>query len=667
MKAKDINCKLMKVTFCLFCKEGPGGIFISLLLAIFFLTACAGPQIPPYTPPKTKTLSYNKAVRALGNKLGTRLNSLYELHNSPGKKSVFIYNKDVQRGRENELARRFIEELIGTLATSGIDMKRKKLATWGRATRQSFEVQCREVMETLKSDYLIEFSLRECAVSDCMEATVQIFAGQSNNILFAAKEAFVPEGNAARWLKRKLDMPEALGTRENPFPDYYEAANHMSGRLACIAKSMMSDKNSLSIIIGKTGNTPSDIALAFSDAVSFYGLDQVAAPDKWLSVVIRSGDRFEMGMFGRNPRELFGRANVVLAVDKTMNQGLVHLKAQLLTISSVEIITNGQRKIVKAGMALPYCTANTYVGRIISATGVGICNKDWDPELWQETAKEAARAYAMRNLAREAAEMIRTRAVYSSGHKIDEERMQLILEAVVRGARVVREDFDKDTCRAEVEMEVERENIETLLPNTVSARPASFYSQAKPARETRYKPLYTPVRVKKKNSIKAAYEHGQTSMLGDINSYIRERLSEDEILPTIINLISINGRLDLPDCQKEDHYLSPSSVPPRHYCSLNYDLRLVIDGKDVYHTKGRVRGMGSDRNTAWEDALLKIADHTYILVSDIAFTMSMQKPLGDLQKILHTLDESLWKVSHDFNDTDAVLHFIEKQIADLSR
>ncbi len=77
--------------------------------------------------------------------------------------------------------------------------------------------------------------------------------------------------------------------------------------------------------------------------------------------------------------------------------------------------------------------------------------------------------------------------------------------------------------------------------------------------------------------------------------------------------------------------------------------------------------MGSNRNTAWEDALLKIAGHLYPLVSDIAFTMSMQKPMGDLQKILQTLDERFWKVSHDFNDADAVLHFIEKQIADLSK
>ncbi len=42
--------------------------------------------------------------------------------------------------------------------------------------------------------------------------------------------------------------------------------------------------------------------------------------------------------------------------------------------------------------------------------------------------------------------------------------------------------------------------------------------------------------------------------------------------------------------------------------------------------------------------------------------MSMQKPLGDLQKILQTLDERFWKVSPDFNDADAVLHFIEKHI-----
>ncbi len=56
-------------------------------------------------------------------------------------------------------------------------------------------------------------------------------------------------------------------------------------------------------------------------------------------------------------------------------------------------------------------------------------------------------------------------------------------------------------------------------------------------------------------------------------------------------MISITGRLDLPDCREEDHYLSPSNVPPRHYCAMNYNLRLVIDDKDVYYTKERARGM----------------------------------------------------------------------------
>ena len=343
---------------------------IIVLVSLVFLSACVGPQktsFPPYMPAKTgvsieKDISlYSRAVKKLGVKLANELNRLGERYASE-KKSFFIYNADAHEGKERELARRLIEDLSALLVNKKIKIKRKELVTWDRAIKsgESFKIECQEVLENLASDFFIEFSLKECPESaNCMEAGVRVIACESNDIVFTAKESFNLTGNVANWYHQKHKLPRVKGSRENPYLDYREAANYMVGRLSCIAQNIMPD-DTMHILVAKTKNTHSEVATAFSETVSFYGLEQIIVPE-WLPVAIRAGDQFELGIYRKEHRELFETANLVLALDmKNAENGKLFLKAHLLAIRSINIIKDGKNKTLGAGMALPYCACSGY-------------------------------------------------------------------------------------------------------------------------------------------------------------------------------------------------------------------------------------------------------------------------------------------------------------------
>ncbi|MEA2014412.1 MAG: hypothetical protein U9N38_03800, partial [Thermodesulfobacteriota bacterium] len=520
--------------------------------------------------------------------------------------------------------------------------------------------------------FLIEFSLKECPESaNCLGAGVRVIARETNDIVFTAKESFSLTGNVANWYHQKHKLPRVKGSRENPYSDYREAANYMVGRLSCIAKSMMPDDDTMHILVARTKNTPSDVALAFSETVSFYGLEQVIVSE-WLPVVISAGDRFELDIYRGEHRELFETANLVLALDvKDAEKGNLFLKAHLLALRSMEIIKDGKRRTLGAGMAMPYCVSSGYAssgifGKTISATGVGICNRTLDSAIWRESAKKAAELDAKKNLAKKVREKIHGTEI-ACQQMLDRNRVESTVHAYISGARVVRERYDEKTCKAVVKLEVEQGNVFSLLEKSLYDDRTSLAvtTLVKSIKKRVSQPSYRQVQsTQRTGNARVPYQRAQSAMLRDLESNIRGRLLQYEISPAVVNLISITGSLDLPDCRKENHYLSPESVPSRHYCSLNYDLKLVMRNKELFCCRSRVRGMGSNRNTAWEDALLGVVDNLYPLVSDVALAVSEKKTLKDLRKTLLSLDESLWQVSDNF-DVGSVLDFVERQIEDL--
>ncbi len=516
------------------CSMGAGNVAVDNTEGMNQRDAVSGPAPDP-APESTganssidASLSYADAVAELSKKVAMELKNPGKRQvYSPGTKSFFIYNAGARDGEESELARRFIDDMIGSLVKEKIRIKREKLATWARAASGVDEVECQEVLETLAANFLMGVRLRECVDSEnCMEANVEITARESNDLFFAAKETFRLKGAAARWHRLKHETPPPKGSRDNPYVDEYEAAKAMVGRLSCMAKILMTHNEEMRVVVGKTDNTPVDAAHAFSEAVSIYGLSQVVFPDKWLPVAIREGDRFELGMYRKQHRDLFESANVSLALDmKDAGQGVASLQATLMALRDMEIvdISNGKRKMVRAGMVFPYCSVRGYS--------------------------------------------------YTS------------IKPMPVGAAAPSENHENET-------------------------PVKMKNPGKPRRS-----INPALR---SEAARAAYQKSQEILLRDLNRRLYERLVNDEIPRDFARRISIRGELALPDCREEDHYLAPRGVPPRHYCTLNYDVDVMMDDDKLAFRRDRARGMGSSRDAAWEDALLGVIEDLLPQIRDMA-------------------------------------------------
>ncbi|KPA18981.1 hypothetical protein MHK_000801 [Candidatus Magnetomorum sp. HK-1] len=182
-------------------------------------------------------------------------------------------------------------------------------------------------------------------------------------------------------------------------------------------------------------------------------------------------------------------------------------------------------------------------------------------------------------------------------------------------------------------------------------------------KDTKLTSTFYPI---KKNT--SAYKQSQAYMIGNVELYLRDQLKKNKISSTITRLISIAGEIGLPDCRKENHYLAPQNILARHYCTLNYDLGIIIQNKNLFQIKGNINGIGSNRNTAWDDALLGISQEIYHFAYQIALRLSEKVTMNSFKQKLIDLDNSSLTIANDF-DVDFILDELDqvaKQIKQIS-
>jgi hypothetical protein len=408
-----------------------------------------------------------------------------------------------------------------------------------------------------------------------MEASITVLAPGSNDILFMEKVAFLLKGNLLSLKNRIHDLPLVKGSRKNPYGDLYEASSYLVGRMACMATHTINNPSEISIVVAKTDRTPPEVALAFSQAASAHGLNQVIIPDKWFAVTMRTRDHFELGIYKKNFREPFETANIVLAVDsRPVDEKISQIAAQLLALESIDTKIGGEHSFLGAGMALPHCSSGGY-----------------------------ARFRPM---------------PFSTGQQ-----------------KAPKSSFKKDVTASK------RKPV-----------PRSFVPKSLKKRNTQSK------------QVKAAMAESQRVMLADMTRNLKDRLTRESISPIIINMIEFKGKLELPDCRTEKHYLSIQNIPPRHYCNVNYHIAVWIKNKKLFNFKGRSLGSGSSNDAAWEQSLLGITESIYPIISEIALTISERKTLEELRRALNRLDKSIWNFSQE-SDIDHIVRFIQKQIDEL--
>jgi len=651
--------------------------YINTLLFFLFITVLAScspstivkktSELPDVELNKLDIPEYRDAIDRLSAKIMTSCEKLDLTQ------TFYIYNADaIDQDHETVLSWKCINDLKFSLINKGLRIKRKELASFGRATQRSSKVECKEVLQSIAPDYLIGFSLMECPESkDCAEARVQVSKEKSNDIECIASEAFQLQKNVVTWKKQYRKIDYAKGLRKNPYIDLQEAARQMIGKISCIAQNIMPEYD-LHVIVKNTKGTPQSITDFFISALTEYGIKNVPMTGKWLDVILNAQDQFEMRIYEKEHKEKLSIANVVLGVhlDKS-NQKLMYVRARLLTLKTIILKQKNKNvQTIKAGLAIPDCLADGYLipfklPNTIRAIGLGECNKKFGRKLWKESALEAARINSRANLVKQVEAYIEENA-YVDKNILDNVKRKSIIKAIIRKVRFLNEKFDEANCIAKITAETEDKNILSLLP---SLGGQNLDIEAAFKEELHYQDFQNPAIETGNTAFYAnpdeAYSESQKIMLENILSPIKQRLKDNKIKPEVTNYISISGNIGLPDCQKEKNYQASSlSVPLRHFCTLNYNIKLILKHKEVMFTEGCVEGSGSNQDAAWDDALKGIQESIYPLIYEIALIINDKYTMDKTYRILENIENQLWQIAADLSIEDIVddLETIQKEI-----
>ncbi len=330
--------------------------------------------------------------------------------------------------------------------------------------------------------------------------------------------------------------------------------------------------------------------------------------------------------------------------------------------------------------------ATSWADETIIAEGVGICNKEWDRALWQESARKAAELDAKAKLCDQVMSHVQA-SMDAEEYKIRQYSIRGNCRAYIRRATVVSETFDEKTCLARVKVAAKASDVIPdlkLLQNTQPGKPnsrnhsstsgnhsstsgnhTSTSGRSLDAPRENPRTVYTASRSSGSVPSASAAEirrKANDTTIRELERMLKQKLADDGVTNRAQTLLTLAGTIEMPNCHaEEDTDLLPQGVVPPHYCFVNYDLDLQIRSRPVLHCSHRAKGIGRNKNKAWQDAYAGIVEYIHPIALDFAHTLDQRITLEELRAELDMLNQAHWNVAQDL-DTDAMLSFIERQI-----
>ena len=290
------------------------GIIIAFLTIFISCSSTGKKRVPHNTHQMPDLPSYSSAVKSLGAELALALEGFDTKDAS--EKTYYIYNTDILKSSENALTRKFIQDLKSDMVNRGITIVENEIATWGRSTGGESGVECKEILEAIASDYMIKCNLSNCLEnSSCIEAKAEVIQKNKNSVLASKKAIFKTSPAIADLFNRKIVLSKRLGSKEVPYSSLQDASHALTGILQCKLSNMLKADDALSIVIGKTENTPQYISDSIYAAAGKNGF-AVNVNGKWLTVVLQTQDNFEKTFYAKlKQRQKLSTSGLVLWVD----------------------------------------------------------------------------------------------------------------------------------------------------------------------------------------------------------------------------------------------------------------------------------------------------------------------------------------------------------------
>ncbi len=129
-----------------------------------------------------------------------------------------------------------------------------------------------------------------------------------------------------------------------------------------------------------------------------------------------------------------------------------------------------------------------------------------------------------------------------------------------------------------------------------------------------------------------------------VNDIAKDRLREDLFGGRVVNSLKITGKIETRNCRTDSRrHIASNRFSPRRYSDAKYDLKLVLGNNEILEAKGIVKGVGSNCESAKEQALLGIIHELYPDIFILAGVLHQDHQLDKLRTLLnHLLRSGAW-------------------------
>jgi len=447
--------------------------FNILLLCFCSLTiSCVTPEITDVNDQKKENIAannnnltnYNEALNILEQKILKSLKNISDNKDNSINKTIFIKNLDIKNNEETELSKRFISDIIAFLINNGINIKRYEYNIFQVENVTDQNEDCKDILSKIFPDYFLNLSFKECAQSgDCIEAWINLISSYENNVIFNFRQTFLLQDNTKKWNQELKKIPQIKGSEDNPYIDFKQASEKIISQIQCIFKEI-SNSSDYTFTIAKTHLTDDIYSNILKNNMEKADLNQISF-DK-IPLISINQKRFNINFdYLMNNNEL-NNCDFLLAIDFKESKIRKNIfKLNVIALKDNAINYNGKEFIVSKGDIFPGTDIKVYIlsafkQKVISARGIGNCNKNMDKAIWAYSAKVEAESNARKELARILKEIIITN---NNDIYLTDERIQLSIRTGIRNAKLIWEQFYEDKCQAEAVFEIHESDMHPFL------------------------------------------------------------------------------------------------------------------------------------------------------------------------------------------------------------
>ena len=674
--------------------------FHVFIIAILFQTHC----IPPpndVTVARTTTmhqqkkgLNYQSMIKTFSARLCNRFQTEQDSSEKIDSPDIYLTSASIHQNKLTQLNQMIINDLKQSLEKDRFIVQIPTVIANAENITPS---ECETRLAALDQKIKINLSSKACElIADCLLITLDIsYQGKtiSETCHLSLTSDLVQKNN------HLFHIPVQMGHQKKPFYNIDQSFKLISKTLQCMFNTLLQTQGPHRLLFAKTENTPkSFVDKLIMQFRNMTGNENVA---KTIIPIDCYGDQFvirDVKISESIPDDI----SILIAMDSIeIHPGKYRIRIQALSLKNQLFISLKSVSSVPFGKCMPGCRFHFYSytrskGKSLTGEGSGECNKNMPKHLWSYSAKTMAESSARKALFNKVKHHMRKHYI-ANDLPFFENTLDEKSESIMKNAIMVWENFDDTSCHADARyiiydsflpfvLSQEPQQITSQVASTVigkqqalkdektqSAEPQSITSQVTelnisnsasvqksltPTTEPQSITLQSTTSIisdhasvqKEETPKTQSVIHQENQLAESFRKSIKDKLKQDIVPKSIIQLIEIMGIVECKECIADSHLGSNQMR-----CKYKYDLSFVMKNYNICICKGTINAVGNNVESAHRDCISALIDLFYPFPLDIALALNNKLSQEDLKQMLVNLDKKYFQLT---GKIDAILELI---------